>query len=230
MHRAFVLFGCCVGMLAFAASCSVPNQPPARPLAAFRATTLDLGSIVSGMPFEGEFLVRNDGGGILRLDRLRVAADCEARASHDQIPAAATASVHIRCDTSRRSGKLRRTVTVYSNDARQPAQTLALTATVQSDLEVRPASLYAGRVRPGDTLREEIVVRGAGPRDGSLRAEGAIDASWQPGSDGNTARIRVRIAATAPPGVLRGSLQITGPGARTGWSIPVVGFVESQPS
>lgn len=225
MRRARLPMPLLAGGLCLFAACRVPRSQPPPPHAVFQDTSHDLGSVARGAPLRHEFLVRNAGGGLLRIDRLRVAADCQARASGETMAAGASSSVRIECDSRRQSGRWQRSLTMYTNDPRQPVQGLTLTAAVHSEIEVRPTVLYAGSVQPGDTLRQEILVRGRLPRAGGLRSRGGIEASWHPAGDGLSGRIRVRIQTGVAQGPLQAVVQIGDLDPNQGWTIPVVGFV-----
>jgi hypothetical protein len=64
----------------------------------------------------------------------------------------------VRLDTSRITGRTAKTVSVYTNDPAMPIIALTLTGQVLADLVATPTPLYLGRLRRGQSARQEITV------------------------------------------------------------------------
>jgi len=143
------------------ASCRGPEGvPPSGPRIVFDESSHDAGQIQVGTEIEHAFAFHNPGARPLQLASLRSGCDCRASATPaDAIQPGGEGEVRLSCETASAAGPVRRTVTVYSNDATRPVTTLALEADVLADVAPRSPEFYFGHARRGERTARDIRFR-----------------------------------------------------------------------
>lgn len=202
----------------------------------FAEKSFDAGRVEQGARLEHVFAFRNGGDRDLRVTRVRPSCDCTAAVSSDEtIAPKGTAEIATSFDTAGLSGKVSRTISVFSNDPAAPATLLHLTADVDFDVAAEPRELYVGRVRPGDAVRMQgrivlddnaqvIRIESSGP---VVSAELVEPAAGSPPR--NERRFRVRIAENAAAGEFTSQVTVhTTSRSTPRLAIPVVGVVEGE--
>lgn len=215
--------------------CAFPEEghaPPPPPRVDFAELRHDFGRVEQGAVVEHAFRLTNEGGSPLVIENLRTACGCAAVASSGEVASGEAAVVEIRCDTGDVFGSQRRTVTVHTNDPERAATVLELQGEVSLDVAADPVRLYAGRVRPGDRVRREILVLAAD----SVRIEsvvsggGPLAVASSELADGRRGRaVRLHVAADAAPGPFRQEVLVRTSSARHPvLRIPVTGRVDGE--
>ena len=217
------------------ASCGEPTSGSA-PRIQFGETSFDAGRIEQGARVEHVFVFRNGGDRDLRVTRVRPSCDCTAAVSSDAtIAPKGTAEIATSFDTSGLSGKVTRTISVFSNDPAAPATLLHLTADVDFDVAAEPRRLYVGRVHPGDEVRVQgRIVLDGGAQVTRIESSGPVVAAElvEPAAGSpprNERRYRVRIAENAAAGEFTNEVTVHTTSRSTPMlAIPVVGVVEGK--
>lgn len=205
-------------LLALALAACADGAPPAGgPRLAFRQRQAAVGPLAPGAAASHSFAFRNDGGRPLRFSSLRTGCGCRAEVTpSDVIPAGGSGAVELACETDACARRARHTVTVYSNDASQPAVLLELAAPIDADITARQPELYFGKARPGERLKRdirlELVRPEASPR--SARSEsGVLAPALERRNDGEW-RVALTLSPEAPAGVVRDRIVIETASAR----------------
>ena len=192
----------------------------------------DAGAIDAGAALSHTFRFRNDGGRPLRLAALRAGCGCRADSGPAEVVAPGQAgTIDVACDTADSAGRLRRTVTVYTNDASHPQVTLALQAEVRADVAA-PPEFYFGRAARGERTARDIrlSVSDAASAPRQARSEsGLLDARLEkrPADDW---RVALTVAPRAPAGTVRDRVIVeTGSSDHPRLVVPVVGTVVESP-
>lgn len=148
------------GILGFAAA----QTAFATPRIVCDASTHDFGEAVSGSLVEHDYVVRNDGDTSLEIVSVRASCGCTAvNASQNIVPPGQTASIHARLDLSGRTGLQMKTITVTSNDPRNPSFQLVLRGTAVRPLSANPAAVYFGQIPARDTLSRTVEIVSSAP-------------------------------------------------------------------
>ena len=128
-------------------SLQTPRQPPKL---VCTAPSHDLGRIQPGDTVHHAYTLRNAGELLLRIDNLRTACDCTAvLAGTNPLPANASATVEVHCETRHWVGRRTQSISVYSNDPTQPVTMLEVAGEVTAALTADPPQLYVGHLRRG---------------------------------------------------------------------------------
>jgi hypothetical protein len=165
----------------------------------------DFGTVERGTAVEHVFRLKNAGTGPLRVDHVKGTCACTVGvATGEAIAPGAEAWVTMRLDTTELAGRTTKTATVYTNDPAAPAIPVTLTGEVLSDLVVRPATVYVGRVKPDTVVRRELVV--VPGRPGGTATVASVEAAsprvraWiEAAADGTVGqRLVLEVAAKTP--------------------------------
>lgn len=98
----------------------------------------DWGTIAPGK-LQADIEIKNTGEGQLQIERVKPSCGCTAAPLDDYLldPGEST-TMHVTLDASRRNGPLRKSVTIYSDDAENPTKFVQLIADIQSDVSFNP--------------------------------------------------------------------------------------------
>jgi hypothetical protein len=137
---------------AFAAETGDSSPPDAvKPAAAeggpslvFEMATHDFGKIEPDQTVKHTFTFRNEGDALLVIANIRASCSCTGTLlSQSEIPPGEEGSIEVTYNSKGQSGGVKKkTITVQSNDPRQPNTQLAITAEVTVPVEVRPQMVY----------------------------------------------------------------------------------------
>ncbi len=93
----------------------------------------DFGEVEEGKVVSYNIKFSNLGSEKLKIERVKTSCGCTAALiSDNEIEPGNSGEINIKLDTSDRSGKMARTITVFSNDPENPEQTIILFVDIQS--------------------------------------------------------------------------------------------------
>ncbi len=108
------------------------------PRIAFDATSFDFGNVIAGKTATHLFALKNTGDRTLVIDSATTSCDCTAAVLKSrQISPGDSGQIEVRF-TGNAAGPFHKRITVSSNDPRQPATTLNISATVTPDIDYEP--------------------------------------------------------------------------------------------
>lgn len=141
---------------------ALPATPAAaqalNPRAVLPEPVFDAGSIAKGEKVAHDFVIRNDGEGVLEIESVRPACGCTVAEYDETVPAGGTGKVHAVVDTTTFEGPISKSIVVLTNDPANPKLQLAVKATVEPYLFIQPGYarfVKAQQAEPGTV--EEIV-------------------------------------------------------------------------
>lgn len=182
---------------------------------------------------EHDFPIRN--AGTLSLEIVNVHASCGCTAvkpSQNVIPPGGEASIGTRLDLRGRTGLQQKTITVQSNDPKNPTLVLQLKGTATQVLRANPSSLFFGRIGPeAARSRTFDVISANGPiQIVSVRTDnpglGVVPVALDPPGDGSTHRFELTIDPALPEGNVNGAVFVkTDLADQPELSIPVAAYV-----
>ena len=210
------------------ASCGEDVAPVPGARLALAETSFDAGRLDPAAELAHAFAFRNVGGRPLRLAPLRSGCGCRAVASPSEVvPPGDSGSIELVCDVGDVAGPVRRTVTVDTNDATQPAVTLELAADVAADIAPVQPEFYFGRAVRGQRTARDLRLRvsdeAAAPRRAASEGGFFVASIEKRGDDW---RVALTVAPQTPAGVVRDRVVVeTGSRSRPRLVVPVVGTV-----
>lgn len=124
----------------------------------------DFGSVEQGTPVTHVFELRNTGDTMLRISSVKSSCGCTAAVvSESDVSPGGEARVLATLDTGRLAGRTTKVLSVYSDDPQLPVAALTLTGEVLADLVLSPNPVYLGRLRRGERVSREVVIRPGRP-------------------------------------------------------------------
>jgi len=141
-----------------------PGLTAAGPRLGIEQPVADFGSVEQGTPVTHVFHLKNTGDTPLRISNVKSSCGCTAAVvSESDVQPGGEARVLATLDTSRVAGRTTKVLSVYSDDPQVPVAALTLTGEVLADLVLSPNPTYLGRLRRGETVSREVVIRPGRP-------------------------------------------------------------------
>lgn len=199
----------------------------------FEQADFDAGQVEQGDEIEHDFLFRNEGDLDLHISQVRSSCGCMTGSPAMQtIPPGGRGEIEVHFNTTSYFGKVSRTISVLSDDPKNPIARLRIRANIGFDVAVDPPEIYVGKVTRGSSVRTyPRVLLGPG-RDVQLTAVESesriVDVDWADvGQSERERRLQLKIRRDAPSGEFREQILIrTSSPRRPVVAVPVVGIVE----
>jgi uncharacterized cupredoxin-like copper-binding protein len=100
----------------------------------FPETKHDFGTVKEGNTVEYTFKFHNKGKSTLKIKDVRTSCGCTAAlVSSEKLEPGTEGTIKVELDTKNRSGKMSRTITIQSNDPRDPTKVLTVYADVEKE-------------------------------------------------------------------------------------------------
>jgi len=142
-----------------------PQEPtgPAPLMVLEPPKTLDLGTIPRQGVTTGEIKVHNKGEGTLHITKVQSSCGC-TKAKIDEkakvVPPGGTSIITVTADPNRIPGfESRKTVTVMSDDPKNPRVQLSVLAKIDPEFALEPRDIEFGEIRKGAASTETMVLR-----------------------------------------------------------------------
>ena len=115
-----------------------PDQTPAKPgTLVIKAPDFDFGTVRSGTAVEHDYVVENNGTAAVRITQVRSSCGCTVvQASKEDIPPGGKSTIHVRFDTTGRSGRQHKSIYVQTTDPVQSLLTCQLTGDITGNSPV----------------------------------------------------------------------------------------------
>jgi hypothetical protein len=108
------------------------------PKVAVQQSNFDFGTISQGKSITHEFVITNNGGDLLRIDRVRATCGCTAaEPQKKELAPGESTKIKVDFNSTGRLGKQNREVFVYTNDPEKPEIKLTLTGNVLEEAAVK---------------------------------------------------------------------------------------------
>ncbi len=191
----------------------------------------DFGERDNSTEVDHAFVLRNDGDLTLEIGQVRPACGCTvANLSEKSIAPGNSATLTTRLNLRGRNGPQNKTITVESNDPRQPQLILTLKGSAVAELTVSPAQVFFGRLNPDSAVTNAVEVSIRGEEYMTI-LESRVDAPFyavthEAKEEGKSYLVKVSTIPPLPDGQARGSVYIkTSHPRHAEFSIPVAAFV-----
>lgn len=98
----------------------------------FKESQHDFGTVKEGNVVDYTFKFSNAGDGLLKINDITTSCGCTAAlVSSDKLKPGEEGTIKVELDTKHKSGKMSRTVTIKSNDPKEPSKILVIYASVE---------------------------------------------------------------------------------------------------
>jgi hypothetical protein len=126
-----------IALLAISAVSAVSARSGA-PKAVVPVARFEFGEVLSGAVVECDFIVKNEGGAPLVIQRVAMTAPLVVTRMSREVAPGAEGTIHFRLDTANLAGTFRGVIVVFLNDPALPEASLAFEGTVVPAIEVSP--------------------------------------------------------------------------------------------
>jgi hypothetical protein len=173
----------------------------------------NFGEVESSKEVEHTFILKNEGDLSLEIKHVRPACGCTvASISQNTVPPGGQAELTTRLSLRGRQGAQHKTISVESNDPKQPTLVLALQGAAVEELRVQPNQLFFGRITTDSVVTGavEIAIQSTNAVQVTRTASNTsnLTVTTESSPDGRLIRVLV---GTHPPlerGTLRGNVHI----------------------
>ncbi|MFQ6049390.1 MAG: DUF1573 domain-containing protein, partial [Phycisphaerae bacterium] len=134
------------------------TQAAAGPKLEIPESEFDFGTIWEGQSVEHGFVLRNVGKADLQIRRVRASCGCTVVKSYQKVvkPGGET-KLAVRLNTARLRGKVRKFITVWTNEPDARPKRLTLAAEVRALIIAKPrGSIFLGRIRQNERVEKSV--------------------------------------------------------------------------
>ena len=132
----------------------------AAPLIRIDNPDYDFGVIYTGQTAEHTFIIQNIGDAPLEIQNVRSTCGCTvASIGKRNLEPRETTELNAVFDSRRYRGEIIKNIFLYSNDPENPVQKLSVRVDVRVDLETRPASIYLTKLKAGEKVERNLVIK-----------------------------------------------------------------------
>ena len=215
--RLFVAIGSALIVVSLSAQTLVVDAP-----------TADAGTVQRGTIITKEFIVKNTGSAMLRVTDVKPGCGCTTAKFDKAIPPGGQGKIVLTVDTKSFRSAISKTAVVLSNDPNTPELTLKVLANVKGLVKAEPSEYLNIHTTKGQRGVGEVrlVSENAAFRPASATATEYLSATLSPDSEPGRWKLLVTSEATAPVGLLVGTVTVkTGIPEEPEFRIAVSGLV-----
>lgn len=175
--------------------------------------TFNFGEMESSKDVEHTFILKNEGDLSLEIRQVRPSCGCTvANISQNTIPPGGQADVTTRLSLRGRQGAQHKTISVESNDPKQPTLVLSLEGTAVEEIRVQPNQLFFGRITTDSTATGvvEITIQSTNAVKLTRTSTNTsnLTATTEASPNGKLIRVLIGTQPPLPRGTLRGNVHI----------------------
>lgn len=152
--------------ITLAAAASVMAIPAlAAPTISFPKSTHDFGKIGQGMTLPIAYNFKNTGNEPLTISGIQASCGCtNATTTVRTVQPGKSAQIKVDFHSGSFRGKVTKTLTVMSNDPKNPAVTLSFSGVVQPAVEISPVKVNFNNLKKGKKFSQTVIVKPADPK------------------------------------------------------------------
>ena len=178
------------------------------------APSYDFGSADSSQTIEHTFVLKNEGDLTLEISNVKPSCGCTvANISERSVPPGGETKVTARLALQGRTGQQHKSITVESNDPKQPQFILTMQGAVGSIIDVRPPSVIFGELGPNSIVTQFVDIAATGPvtfkvtQAESMSPNFAVELSTL--EENKLYRVTITTKGQLPSGALYGNVRVT---------------------
>jgi hypothetical protein len=128
--------------------------------------TFDFGEVAQGQMVNHEFSFSNNGNELLLIEKVKSSCGCTAAlVSANTLAPGETGTVRAQFDTTRFRNVVTKTISLYSNDPRQPVTRMYVKGKIKVPVSVVPERVNLGQVAIGKTATTKLTLENHGDAD-----------------------------------------------------------------
>ncbi len=226
-----------LALIALFAAMSLPvfaEEEAAAPAIFCAEPNHDFGTLDSSHTVVHDYIIVNKGNAPLEITQARPSCGCTvANISNKTVAPGEESRITAQLNLAGRAGPQHKTITVDSNDPKQPQLTLTLNGNIGNAVNIVPSEVTFGQMSAHDTATREIIIT---PGDGNplkvLSADSSspnIGAEIQTREDGKVYAILITTKGALTPGVINAVVHVTTDNlSRPQFDIPVNAIVNGD--
>lgn len=180
----------------------------------------DFGAVAQGVVLETSIELRNTGDAPLVISAVRPTCGCTVVEFDREIAPGATGKIDAKLDTTGFRGQITKSVFIISNDAQDQTASVVLKADVQPFLDLMPRPLVKFNVVQYETATDKMILVGGTDQDFKVTdiktsapyltatSRELEESELLPGMHEDQYEISVTLGEDAPPGALKGTVEI----------------------
>lgn len=147
-------------------ACLLTSCARGEPKAVLPNTSVDFGSVMQGSPAAPEFVVKNEGTGVLQIQRINITAPIKVLATKmpAQIAPGEQAAIQLNFDTWKIEGPVEGEIVLFLNDPASPEVRLSLAGRVVPPIEFSPMPALFVTVGRGERAQSSLEIINHGPQ------------------------------------------------------------------
>ncbi len=155
--------------------------------------TYDFGQMDNSQDVEHSYVLKNDGDLTLEIRNVRAACGCTVVSiSERNVPPGGTTQVSAKLSLRNRTGPQHKTISVESNDPKQPNFVLTLQGIATAEVQLNPNQLFFGRISSESVITGVVAI--------TIQTTNTINSS---GITKDSTSLETRVESTADPKVSR---------------------------
>lgn len=214
---------------------SPSSNNDALPLLHINGTVADFGTVIAGSPLTVNFKVENKGTADLVIKQVSMSCSCTSTThSRQTIKPGSNYVLTVQVATSGLSGKIHRTVRLFTNDQKNSEVLLSITGTIERPIDVDPSVVDFGTISDQIGLERKTIVQVTPPQVlnvGIVQHEVPCNVSIRPLLEGNSTKYELIVRNHEPfsNGITTGDVWIKGEKPRPfRVDVPIVATRKSQ--
>ena len=203
-----------LGLLSAHAEDAPPVSVEHAPKLVCEAPSHDFGTADSSQTIEHTYVLKNAGDLTLEISNVKPSCGCTvANISEKSVPPGGETKVTARLALQGRTGQQHKSITVESNDPKQPQFVLSLQGNVGSVIDVRPPSVIFGELGPDSVVTQFVDIAASGPDTFKLTNAESLSPNfavrYETLEEGKLYRVTITTQGKLPAGALYGNVRVT---------------------
>lgn len=139
---------------------SAPQVPEKQPQISFEHPEFDFGKIFKGEKVEHIYAFENQGKGVLKISKVKTSCGCTAAVlSNKTIQPGEKGEIKATFNSGSYGGKIRKNLTVFSNDAETPQFKLVISGEIIEEVAINPKNINFGSIYVGKEIAKTITIK-----------------------------------------------------------------------
>ncbi len=136
------------------------KAPEKQPKISFENPDFDFGKIFKGEKVEHIYTFENHGEGVLEISKVKTSCGCTAAVlSNKTIQPGENGEIKATFNSGSYGGKIRKNLTVFSNDSDTPQFKLSLSGEIIEEVTIKPKNINFGSIYVGKQITKTITVK-----------------------------------------------------------------------
>jgi hypothetical protein len=203
-----------LGLLSAAAEEAPPVTVEHAPKLVCNEPSYDFGTADSSQTIEHTYIIKNEGDLTLEISNVKPSCGCTvANISERSVAPGAETKVTARLALQGRSGQQHKSITVESNDPKQPQFILSLQGNIGNTVDIKPPSVIFGEVGQNSVVTQFVDIAATGPVTFKVTQVESMSPNFAAQlstlEENKLYRVTITTQGQLPAGALYGNVRVT---------------------